>query len=476
MTNRHKKHLLGIAGLTSLLAVMAISSNASSVDSFEKPYSAQTFAGSTMRPHISAMSDQHVRYPNTSSYRIAARLQKRLRLSGAKIAPPVASLEQFVRDRQALLRHKSTVTFIADPNVKGQTWDISAQRYPLWLSTEFSAATASIRIDTNAIARSMKEDAALHIRTPEHAIAKNVMWSEHGEKASRVIVEGIAKSGYSLDEKNATAGIAAAFKNGKEEITIHLDFVPGKILNETGLNLGALQLLSTGRSDFRGSDNSRIANVKKAIDQHVNNTIVGTDEEYSFNATLDGPVSQGNGWHMAKVIFNGGDLEYAPGGGICQASTTVYRAVLLAGLPVLERKAHSLYVTYYKKFGVGIDATIYPGSQDLTFRNDTGNPLIIQSYYEGTEAFVNIYGTPDGRVAELQGPYFAATAPSEVIESAKGIASNEIVWIHTVRMADGTIRTGEVSSRYKQMPRSLITEYATPETILHAAAPGVLTD
>ena len=162
-------------------------------------------------------------------------------------------------------------------------------------------------------------------------------------------------------------------------------------------------------------------------------------------------------------------LVYEPGGGICQASTTVYRAALLAGFPVIERKAHSLYVTYYKKYGVGIDATIYPGSQDLSFRNDSKYPIIVQAYHEGTNAYVNIYGTPDGRVATLNGPYFAATAPKEVVKQAGGIGSNEIVWLHSVQYPDGRTTTDTVESRYKQLPRSLVTEYPVPERDAHVA-------
>ncbi|MDP7477109.1 MAG: VanW family protein, partial [Candidatus Peribacteraceae bacterium] len=177
---------------------------------------------------------------------------------------------------------------------------------------------------------------------------------------------------------------------------------------------------------------------------------------------------------MAKVIFNGGDLEFAPGGGICQASTTVYRAIVNAGFPVMERRAHSLYVSYYKKHGVGIDATIYPGSQDLVFLNDSDSPLIIQAYNDGTDATVNIYGSPDGRSVELNGPYFASTAPDGYLYKGRRIMETEIVWSQQVTYPDGSKKDYQIGSRYKTLPKSVAVEFETEQNVFTAAPPEPL--
>ncbi|KKW38159.1 MAG: VanW family protein [Candidatus Peribacteria bacterium GW2011_GWB1_54_5] len=163
---------------------------------------------------------------------------------------------------------------------------------------------------------------------------------------------------------------------------------------------------------------------------------------------------------MAQVIFEGDQLKPAPGGGICQASTTVYRAIVNAGFPVVERRAHSLYVSYYKKYGVGIDATIFPGTQDLTFLNDTEQPLLIQAYDDGYEAVVNFYGTPDGRTVELQGPYFSTNAPEGMLINDRQVMKNEIVWIQRVNYADGSVKENLILSRYKELPAYVRNEYA----------------
>jgi vancomycin resistance protein YoaR len=165
----------------------------------------------------------------------------------------------------------------------------------------------------------------------------------------------------------------------------------------------------------------------------------------------------------------------APGGGICQASTTTYRAILNAGLPVIQRRSHSLYVTYYKEYGVGIDATIFPGSQDLTFINDTGNYLLIQAYTDGNEAYVNIYGTPDGRKVAMDGPFFSTNAPSDLIINNRSIRGNEIAWKHYVLYSNGELKTDTIVSAYKSLPsyvKQSETAVINSFDILHAAAPN----
>lgn len=464
MSAEAQKHTFRIATLTAFLtAFLAVSST-------QQPELAHTQAPYTPGSLMSSLNVvlQDNSYDNlpqlSQAGKVAVRLRTRLRRSGSGISPPLAELKRAVRQRQRLFSARTHVSFITDDSAKPEEWQVSFQQYPLWINGQFTSKTAAFEVNTSAIAQSLESEQVLHVQKPQDAILREVHWSADAKKSSRVVIDGIAKPGYAIDTHAVSETIAGALKNLSGSLNITMDLVPGKIINKSGEDMGDLTLWSTGRSDYRGSDNSRISNVKKALDEHVNDSVVGAGQVFSFNSTLDGAVSQGNGWNMAKVIVNGGDLVYQPGGGICQASTTVYRAALLAGFPVLERKAHSLYVVYYKKYGVGIDATIYPGSQDLSFRNDSKHPLIIQAYHDGTNAYVNIYGTPDGRVATLNGPYFSATAPKEIAAKAGGISSDEIVWLHSVTYADGTIKDDTVSSRYKKMPRSLAAEYPVPES------------
>ncbi|MDP6561811.1 MAG: VanW family protein [Candidatus Peribacteraceae bacterium] len=461
-----KSHLRSIASLTAVLAILTIGSQLQTAQfpSTNDIWRAQIGG---LRSFTRAQRNP---YPKSQKHRIALRLQKRLRRKGNRATPSVDVLAKAVESRQKLLSRNITVTFSTDEDSEHTVWDVSAQKYPLWISPSITMNDAKFVMNPDQIKKSFEDESIVTVNPPIHAILRNVQLKEDDRSVSRATIEGTAHNGYLPDTDLIASSIAKTFHTDLEEISIPLEKEEGRIINMTDLDLGDLRLWATGRSDYRGSTYARSYNVQKALNEHVQNTVVAPGDTYSFNSTLNGPVSVANGWRMAKVIFNGGDLEPAPGGGICQASTTVFRAIVNAGFPIVERRSHSLYVSYYKKHGVGIDATIYPGSQDLTFLNDTDNYLVIQSYNEGSEAFVNIFGTPDGRTVALEGPYFTSTAPDGFSYRGRGIATNEIVWVQSVNYSNGENREYQIGSRYKTLPQSLAREYE-PAEVIHTSAP-----
>ena len=124
-----------------------------------------------------------------------------------------------------------------------------------------------------------------------------------------------------------------------------------------------------------------------------NGTIVNPGETFSFCQTTGNSTNGSLGYVEAGVILNGkSDSDY--GGGICQASTTLYGAVLRADLTIVERHNHSWPSSYVP---IGQDAAVsYPGT-DFQFRNDTNVPVFIQAGMEGRTLTVTLYGykSPD---------------------------------------------------------------------------------
>jgi len=119
-------------------------------------------------------------------------------------------------------------------------------------------------------------------------------------------------------------------------------------------------------------------------------------EEFSFNEVV-GPRNEKTGYKSAHVFVNG-RVEDGIGGGICQATSTLYNAVLLADLEVVERRNHSFIVTYVP---LGQDATAYYGGTDLRFINNTGWPIKILSWVEGNKVncvFLGTNSTPEKTV------------------------------------------------------------------------------
>jgi len=185
------------------------------------------------------------------------------------------------------------------------------------------------------------------------------------------------------------------------EVTLAVqESLPEKTLAQTN-DLGIDERIGFGESQYAHSIPNRILNVALTA-QRVNNTLIKPGDEFSFNKTL-GEVSAATGFKPAYVI-TGGKTVLGDGGGVCQVSTTLFRASLNAGLPITKRKAHSYRVSYYElNAKPGIDATVYSGDVDLRFMNDTGHYILIHTQTDSQKLYmtVELYGTSDGRTAEI---------------------------------------------------------------------------
>lgn len=175
---------------------------------------------------------------------------------------------------------------------------------------------------------------------------------------------------------------------------------PTRSLGETN-KLGIQERIGLGESEYAHSIPSRIHNVALASSR-INNYLLKPGEEFSFNQAL-GDVSRETGFQPAYVIRSG-QTVLGDGGGVCQVSTTTFRAVLNAGLPITKRRAHSYRVSYYELDSKpGVDATVYSGDVDLRFKNDTGHHILIHTQTDSKKLYmrVELYGTSDGRTAQI---------------------------------------------------------------------------
>lgn len=319
---------------------------------------------------------------------------------------------------------------------------------PNWFEVKFG----EMKFDRNLIAKYLEDKVASEID-----LAKiDLVVKELPEGVGYVAVEGEIRDGYRVDVGDTVDRLLVHLA-GKNNLTaIDPDVVDvvvmktnGKIVSEIkDVDLGAMELISQGRSNFRGSPAGRSFNVDKGISEKMNNIIIPPGESFGFNAFL-GPVTLSAGWKNALAIFNAKDLEPVPGGGLCQVSTTVYRAALNAGLNITEQRNHSLYVKYYKEYGNGLDATIYPGQQDLKFVNDTGNYILMRSWTDGDDAYVNFYGTKDGRIVELIGPMYYNDYPEEYKGKVNFVSRSQIGWAHKIKWPDGREEEKILMSSYK---------------------------
>ena len=158
--------------------------------------------------------------------------------------------------------------------------------------------------------------------------------------------------------------------------------------------LGIRELIASGTTYFRGSSSTRVHNIEVASEKFVG-AVIPPDGIFSFNSTIEA-VSGANGFEDSFIIW-GDRTAIGVGGGVCQVSTTVFRAALEAGFPLLERHNHGYVVSWYGD--PGFDATIYTPYVDFRFRNDTAAHMLIQPVVDSEAGVLSFrfYGTKPGR-------------------------------------------------------------------------------
>jgi len=185
-------------------------------------------------------------------------------------------------------------------------------------------------------------------------------------------------------------------------VPLEVRVVKPQATTDTVNNMGIKELIGRGYSEFSGSIAGRIHNVTLAASR-FNGVLIKPGETLSFNKTL-GDVSAATGYQSAYIIKNGRTV-LGDGGGVCQASSTLFRAALDAGLPIIERHAHAYRVHYYEDggFKAGMDATVFDPTADLIIKNDTPAHILIQTKTDTRKLSLifELYGTSDGRKAEI---------------------------------------------------------------------------
>ena len=165
-------------------------------------------------------------------------------------------------------------------------------------------------------------------------------------------------------------------------------------LNELGIR----ELVASGSTYFKGSSSTRVYNIEVAAEKLVG-VVVPPNGVFSFNSAVEA-VSGANGFEDSAIIW-GDRTAVGVGGGVCQVSTTVFRAALEGGFPFLERHNHGYVVSWYGD--PGFDATIYTPYVDLRFLNDTAAHLLIQPVVNSVDGILTFrfYGTRPDRVVEI---------------------------------------------------------------------------
>ena len=252
----------------------------------------------------------------------------------------------------------------------------------------------------------------------------------------QIVEEG--QPGWRLKPEEAIAAISETLRLSQpttRTLALPVEELKPQITTANLDGLGIKELVGEGRSSFAGSAEYRITNIKAGA-KRMDGVLIAPGEEFSFNSQL-GEVDEASGFVEGyAIIGNRTQLEW--GGGVCQDSTTVFRAAFWAGLPITERHAHTFYISWYDRFGLGpngngqgLDAAIFTGVQDLRFLNDTGSWLLMEaSVDEAAQVLsVRLYGTKPNREVRIEGPFIDNVVP----------APSEPVYVNDATRQSGTV-------------------------------------
>ena len=183
---------------------------------------------------------------------------------------------------------------------------------------------------------------------------------------------------------------------------MRIEIVEPEITNTKASNLGITTLLVKGFSYFQGSSKERIHNIALSSSL-LHGLLIAPKEVFSLNNAL-GDISAATGYQSSYIIKEGKTV-LGDGGGVCQVSSTLFRAALNAGLEIIERHPHSYRVYYYEQggFSPGMDATIFSPSIDLKIKNNTPAHILIQTIldYNNSSLTFEFYGQKDDREVNI---------------------------------------------------------------------------
>lgn len=218
-----------------------------------------------------------------------------------------------------------------------------------------------------------------------YAAARDASFRTSGSSVS--VVPAVAGRSVAPGPAGAALLAVAARSGSDREVTLPVASTQPALTTAKAKALGVKQRVSTFTTTFSAADAPRVHNIG-LIAASMNHQLVLPGNDFSMNAAT-GQRTAAKGYRTAHVIVNG-ELVDGLGGGVCQAGTTMFNAVLMAGLPVLERRNHSLYISHYP---MGRDATLNWPSTDLKFHNDSPYGIYITSNWTTSSLTFTLWST-----------------------------------------------------------------------------------
>jgi len=225
--------------------------------------------------------------------------------------------------------------------------------------------------------------------------------------AGKVVRISPSRPGLAPDGAWISDSISAAAAAPIRRASLRLKQTRADLTTSEAEALGIRQQISTFTTEMGPSSSNRIHNVQ-LMAEYIDGTIIEPGDEFSFNDRV-GPRTVERGFREGQMII-GSLLVPAIGGGVCQTATTLFNNAFDLGLPILDRRNHSFYISHYP---MGRDAAVSWGGPDFAFRNDLKKGILIKTRYTAATLTFTFYGTDPGRrIVANTGPRVNWRSPS----------------------------------------------------------------
>jgi vancomycin resistance protein YoaR len=333
---------------------------------------------------------------------------KRIELPIDTEQPHLTDVSAVAAQLQAALNRNMTLV-LADP-APGEpaSWDLTPQQLLSFLRVDKATDGKAIEVKFNqeALQAGLADLAQQLDRAPENA---RFIFNDDTHQLE-VIKPG--KIGRALDITTTLARMNDALARGDQQVVLAVNEQrPDFYDDANAAALGITELVSTGQSFYAGSSAERMKNIGAAsAAQH--GVIVKPGETFSFDQNL-GDISLDTGYAEALIIYNGRTIK-GIGGGVCQVSTTAFRAAFNGGYPIIERWPHAYRVGWYERgTGPGLDASVFSPFVDFKFKNDTPYHILVEAYANDVAGRLTFkfYSTSDGRQVTISEPVVENVIP-----------------------------------------------------------------
>ena len=325
-----------------------------------------------------------------------------IKLTPQEFKPRITAddLSKLAGNLEAVLSYGDLSLNYIDPQTQvRRDWTVKREQYGAWLAGERDEnGNLLLGLKKNEVLEYLNSLRPLVDQPPQDA--KFVM---AGDKVQEFLA---SRPGLTLDAVKTFEELNRVF--------LERNYRPAEVIQTVGLvvkitesqvkvtainNLGISEILGVGITTFKDSHTNRIKNIANAV-KRLNGTLIKPGEAFSA-IKYAGSFTAENGF-LPEDVIKGDRILKEIGGGMCQIGTTLFRMAMNAGMPITERRNHSLVVGYYAdpvNGNPGTDATLYEPLVDFKFLNDTGNYLLLQAEidYKKQQLTFTLWGKSDGR-------------------------------------------------------------------------------